>query len=320
MLREELRPTDELVCIDEIQKLPVLMDEVHDLIESCPTRFLLTGSSARKLRRSHTSLMAGRARTLQLHPLTKHECRDQFSPHERLRFGFLPPVLNSLEPEEELKDYTGDYLREEIQAEALARNLTAFSRFLSVAAHSNGNLVNFESVASDAQVPSRTIREYFHLLEDTLMANLLPPIRTSLRRKSTSRRKFYFFDVGVANALARRTDFSDQGPEFGAAFEHFIFMELKAYLSYSRQDAELSFWRDPEGHEIDFMIGDSIGIEVKSSTLVTERHIKNFDAYPDPLKRRIVVSRDPVPRRLGKVDVLPWDHFLNELREGELLT
>lgn len=319
LIREEIMPQDKLVCIDEVQKLPLLMDEVHDLIETTDVRFLLTGSSARKLKRNYTSLMAGRARTMHIFPLVWQECASHGTLHERLKLGFLPPVLQAESPLDELKDYTGDYLKEEIQAEALTRNLGGFSRFLSVAAMSNGGLINFEAIASDAQVPARTVREYFGLLEDTLMGSILMPWKTGVHRRNTARGKFYFFDVGVANVLTGRTAFPDEGPDFGTAFEHFFFMELRAYLSYRRKDDVLNFWRDSEGNEIDFIVNGEIGVEIKATRLATERHAQCFARYPDRLAKKILVTRDPSRRQIGDVEIIPWEDFLTELWSGGIV-
>jgi len=233
-LRESITSKHRLVVIDEIQKLPLLMDEVHSLIEERGTRFILTGSSARKLRRSHTSLMAGRATRLLLHPFTAQELGEKFDLDQRLQFGGLPPVTLQDGPDDawrELNDYTGDYLKEEILAEALVRKIDAFSRFLQVAATANGEILNFESVASDAQVPARTIREYFALLEDTLIGSTLEPIqwKGSKARKCTATAKFYFFDCGVLNALLKRKHLRSDSPEFGNLFETWIYQELRTY-------------------------------------------------------------------------------------------
>lgn len=324
LLREELREKDRLVVIDEIQKLPALMDELHDLIETSRTRFLLTGSSARKLRRTHTSLMAGRARMHQLWPFVFPELRAAdarlFDLDKILTFGSLPPVFLSDSPAPELEDYTGAYLKEEIQAEAIVRKIENFSRFLRVAALTNAGLVNFNEVARDAQVPPRTIIEYFNILEDTLLGSMLPPFRGAVSRKTYSMSKFYFFDIGVAHSLSGVTQTPKGTPAYGAALEHLVYLELKAYKSYRAKTEPLQFWRTYDGSEVDFVIGDSIGIEVKASNMAHAGHLKGLRSLSErhKLKKRILVSQDPRPRELDGVEIVPVPDFLERLWAGEI--
>lgn len=317
LIRESLTPRDRLIVIDDIQKLPVLMDEVHAMIEETPTRFLLTGSSARKLRRSHTSLMAGRAKSLRLFPFVSAEIED-FDLKRALNFGTLPPVYLSDDPWDELSTYVGDYLKEEILAEALTRRIENFSRFLHTAALTNGELVNFEAVASDAQVPARTVREYYALVGDTLMGNMIRSIEGTRKRKAISTGKFYFFDVGVLNSLMGRKSLPEGSPEHGKALEHLLYLELKAYSSYSGKEAEVRFWRTYQGDEVDFVVEPDAAIEVKATRLVTERHLKGFQAIQKVrrFKRRIVVSRDPEKRVLEGIEIHPVLEFLKELWGG----
>jgi predicted AAA+ superfamily ATPase len=319
LIREALRPKDRLVVIDEIQKLPILMDEVHLMIEETGVRFLLTASSARKLRRTHTSLMAGRARTRHLFPFVSAELKD-WQLDRALRFGMLPPVVAAEDPEETISSYVGDYLREEIQAEALARNITHFSRFLHRAALSNGEVINFESIGSDAQVPARTVREYFGLLSDTLLGVMLEPLATQGRRKPIAHGKFYFFDVGVVNALLGSFTSSANHPLLGKRFEHFVFQELRAYLSYKQPKKALSFWRTRSGDEVDFVIDGEVAIEAKATRVVTERDLKGLHALADEVKlrRRIVVSQDAKRRTLQEVEILPIREFLIDLWAGRI--
>ncbi len=322
IVREKLKPSDRLVVIDEIQKLPVLMDEVHTMIEDHGVRFLITGSSARKLKRSFTSLMAGRARRRYLHPFCYGELRKNYRLHDIIERGAMPSVYLSANAEDawdDLRDYAGMYLREEVLAEALTRKIEAFSRFLTTAALSNAQLVRYESVASDAQVPARTVREYFAILEDTLMGHNLEPFRPQkLSRKSVSTSKFYFFDLGVLNALVQRKAVNPASVEYGELFETLIFLELKAYIDAKGLDTKLNFWRSHTGQEVDFVVNDAIGIEVKATQNVSERHMEGLAVLHKqiPLKRRFIVAHDKHSRQIGGVEVLHWRDFLEMLWDG----
>jgi len=323
LIREELRENDRLVVVDEIQKLPSLMDEIHELIETTGVRFLLTGSSARKLRRTHTSLMAGRARVHHLWPFTYAElkaAKQGFDLQKILVHGSLPPVYLSASPARELEDYAGAYLKEEIQAEAIVRKIENFSRFLKVAALTNAELVNFNEVARDAQVPPRTIIEYFNILEDTLLGNMLPPFRHAASRKAYSMGKFYFFDIGVAYSLAGITQVPKGTPSYGNALEHLIYLELKAYKSYKNKTEALQFWRTYEGSEVDFVVGDSIGIEVKATEMAHAGHLKGLRSLDAQhrLKKKIVVSSDARKRTLNGVEIIPVAAFLDMLWAGDI--
>lgn len=316
-IREELltlrRKPSGPVIIDEIQKLPILLDEVQDLIES-GYRFILTGSSARKLRRGTANLLGGRAWTRHLFPLVSSEI-ENYDLIRILNIGSIPSIYASSNPEEDLEAYAGTYLKEEIQAEGLTRKIENFSRFLQTASLSNGELVNFANVASDAQVPPRTVTEYFHILQDTLIGSLLEPFTKTKKRKAIATAKFYFFDVGVANFLAGRKGIRPRTELFGNALEHFIFTEIAACLSYRRDKRPLSFWRSASGYEVDFLIGDEMAVEVKGTENVSEKHLTGLKALSEeiPLKRKIVVSMDRAPRRIGTIDILPVGDFLREL-------
>lgn len=302
------------IIIDEIQKLPILLDEVQNLIEEKSFHFILTGSSPRKLKRGGGNLLGGRAWTRHLFPLVTAEI-----PHydllRILNFGALPFIYNSPKPEEDLKAYVGNYLKEEIQAEGLVRRIENFSRFLQTASLFNGALVNFANVASDAGVPARTVAEYFSVLEDTLIGSLLEPFAKSKKRKAITTAKFYFFDVGVCNFLAGRGGIKPKTELFGSALEHFIFTELKAYLDYTNDNRPLYFWRSKSGYEVDFLIDEEIAIEVKASALVTERHCGGLAALSEELtmRKKIVVSMDPFPRKMKDVEILPVAVFLKRL-------
>jgi predicted AAA+ superfamily ATPase len=307
----------EAIIIDEIQKLPVLLDEVQYLIDEYHYRFILTGSSMRKLKRGGANLLGGRARTRLLFPLVSQEITD-FDLLRALNYGTIPSIYLSSEPEEDLLAYCGSYLLEEIQAEGLVRRIENFSRFLQTAALMNSELLNFEAIASDASVPARSVREYFHMLEDTLVGVLLQPFKKKLKRKIISTARFYFFDVGVCNILAGRTSIQPKTELFGKALEHFIFTELRAYLSYTRDRRELSFWRTNTGLEVDFLLGDDTAIEVKATELVSEKHLKGMRALAEEMniKHQIIVSMDPVPRQVDVVKILPVTVFLEQLWQG----
>ena len=322
LIRQRLEPQDQLVIIDEIQKLPLLLDEVHLLIErNKDLRFILTGSSARKLKRGGANLLAGRALTWHLHPLIAPEVEYGFF-LERLNRGSLPAILTSPIPDELLKAYVGTYLQEEVLAEGLVRNIGSFSRFLSTAGLTNGEQVNFTAVGSDTGIPPRTVREYYHVLEDTLVGYLLSPFQHTHKRKPVSTPKFYFFDVGVANTLAKRGPVEPGSELFGRAFEHFVFLELRAYLDYRRIDQPLTYWRSQSQFEVDFMIGDTVGIEVKGKPLVNKRDLKGLQALGEDIKlqHKIIVSLEKEPRRLEDgIEVLPIETFLRRLWDGEIV-
>ena len=306
------------IIIDEIQKLPVLLDEVQYLIEEKGCRFILTGSSSRKLKRGGANLLGGRAWTRYLFPLTSGEI-ERFDLGRVLNFGSIPSVYYAASPREDLESYVGNYLKEEIQAESLVRRIENFSRFLQSAALYNAQLVNFANVASDAGIPARTVAEYFTILEETLVGSLLLPFTKTKYRKAVTTGKFYFFDIGVSNLLAGRENLRPRTELYGHALEHFIFTEIKAFLHYSGDRRALSFWRSKSGYEVDFLIGDETAIEVKAAELVTEKHGAGLRAIADDLtlKRKVVVSLDPSPRKIGDIHVLPVRVFLEMLWAGK---
>jgi len=315
-LRQSLTPADKLVVIDEVQKLPSLLDEAQALIDRDKTlRFILTGSSARKLKRGQANLLAGRAWFARLHPLVS--CEVSFEQlNRRLNYGSLPAVFDSPHPGEDLKAYVGGYLQEEIRAEGLVRSIESFSRFLEVAALTNTHLLNYTSVSNDTGIPARTVREHYQMLEDTLIGFQLAPYRRTLKRKPVGAAKFYFFDVGVANALMKRGEIRPGSELYGSALEHQIFLELRAYLDYRRLDRDLTFWRTHAGHEVDFVVGGEIGIEVKASRRVSPGDLKGLRALSEEtkLKMQIVVSMEGRERVTDDgVVVLPADVFFERL-------
>lgn len=322
-LRESLTPKDRIVVVDEVQRIPELLDEIHLLIEERKDlRFVLTGSSARTLKRKGVNLLGGRARTLHLHPLVSAELLN-IGIERRINFGSLPSVYDSSDPRGDLKDYVGTYLQEEIRAESMIRNLPSFSRFLEVAGLSNGQLINYASVGSDAQVPARTVKDYFQILEETWIGSFLNPFRKTKSRKAIATPKFYFFDVGVANILSRRGDVKSGSTEFGICLEHLIHQELRAYLSYKNIDDELSFWRpERQESEVDFLIGDHTAIEVKASGRIDARDLKGLRLLMEEkkLKRKIIVCSERIERKVdGGIEIIPYQVFFKALWQGEIV-
>lgn len=313
----ELQRQDRIVVIDEIQRLPELLHEVHRLVEERAIHFLLTGSSARKLRRGGVDLLGGRARTKFLHPLTWPELGKYFELRRVVERGLLPSIYFSDDPRADLKAYAGTYLQQEIVAEGATRNVPAFSRFLRVAALCNGTIVNFTNVANDAQVARTTVYEYFEILKDTLILHELPAWRKSKKRKPLSSSKYYFFDVGVVSALQGR-EFRAGTPEFGEAFETYLLHELVSYRDY-RTEEPLSFWRSTSGFEVDFLIGDHTAIEVKAKENVSPNDVKALRALAEEkrFKRYLCVCLEQRARRLGEATVLPFREFLEALWSGE---
>ena len=309
------------VIIDEIQKLPGLLDEVHDLIESRGLQFILAASSPAKLRRGGVNLLGGRARTRRLFPFVSAEVPD-WDLMRAINVGGIPSIYYSDDPIEDLRAYCGNYLQLEIQAEGLVRGVERFSRFLTAAALGCGQQVVFERLASDAAVPARTVREYFQVLDDTLVGELLQPFTPKrASRKPVSHAKFYLFDVGVANVLAGITRIEPGSAAFGRALEHLVFCELRARLGYGRDARPLTFWRTTDGSEVDFVVGDSVAIEVKATGAVTPRDLTGLRRLADevPLLRRIVVCSESAPRIVDGIELLPVREFLAALWDGEIL-
>lgn len=320
LIGEENQDPDVPVVIDEIQKLPQILDEVHRLIEERGMKFLLTGSSARKLKRGGANLLAGRAWEARLFPFVSSELGD-FDLNRYLTLGGLPAVWLSEEPWEQLRAYVGTYLKEEIMAEALVRRVDTFSAFLEMCALRCVDEINFEAFGSDLGVSGKTVRNFFEVLEDTLIGFLLRPYSKTKKRKATSRAKFFLFDLGVTNCLAGRREVPPGTDTFGRSFEHFIALELRAYLSYRRLDLPLGFWRTEGGHEVDFTLGSAVAIEVKSSELVSERHLSGLRALREEgiFKEFCVVSMDSAPRVLDGIKIYPWRAFLEKLWADEIV-
>ncbi len=312
--------SNDLVVIDEIQRIPELLNEVHRLIENKSITFLLTGSSARKLRRGKANLLAGRVWQAGMFPFSWRELED-FDLDRFLFTGGLPAVWCSQNPLEELDAYVNTYLREEIMAEGLIRKLPPFSRFLKSMALSNAEIINISKVANDCQVPPSTVSEYISLLEDTLVGFMLSPWTDSRKRKAIRTAKFYFFDTGVTHVLAGTESLDRNSNLYGKSFEQFIGMEIRAYLSYGRKRQALTYWRSYSGHEVDYLIGTKIAVEVKATKRLTKRDFKGLDALAEEgvFEKYFLVSQDPVETKKDHIRAVYWENFLQELWDGNIL-
>jgi predicted AAA+ superfamily ATPase len=325
LIRQEVEARslrDCVLVIDEIQKCPALLDEVQLMIEERGLRFLLTGSSARKLKAAGTNLLGGRARTRNMHPFVYSEVKDSgFSLERVMERGLLPPHYLSESPDDDLAAYVDTYLAEEVAAEGLARNLPAFARFLQTAATTNARMINYSNVAGDAQVPRQTVKLWYQILIDTLLGFELPSYSTRVKRKSIETAKFYFFDIGVVRTLRRLPPIVPESADFGEFFEHYIFLELKAWIDYRRPRTLLSYWRSISGYEVDFVLDDEVAIEVKAATVAQGKHFAGLRALREEGRpmRSYLVCREERPRRLDDIDILPWREFLERLWSGEVL-
>ena len=328
LLRQEIEAegpdASQQIVIDEVQKAPALLDEVHWLMENRGLHFALCGSSARKVRRGGANLLGGRALRYELSGLTAGELGSDFDLDRMLNHGYLPRMYESSRPRRMLDAYVADYLREEIAAEGLVRNLPAFADFLDAAALRDGEMVNFSNIARECGVSNPTAKGYFGILEDTLLGKWLPAYRKRRKRRLIGSPKFYFADVGVVNRLARRGALSPGSELYGKAFENWVFHELSAFVSYMDVDAKLSYWRLPSGIEVDFLIGDiDLAIEAKSSARITRSHLKGLRTLVDErpnTQRRTVICLEPRPRRTEDgIDILPATTFANRLWAGELV-
>ena len=320
LLRERYQDHQGLIVIDEIQMVPDLLNEIHWMIENTDAAFLMTGSSARKLRRGHANLLAGRAWRYSMAPLTWAET-EGFELEKIIISGLLPPHFLSTNPVQDLRSYVADYLKEEIAAEAVVQNIPAFAEFLRVAALTSGALLNYTNVARETGVSAKVVRNYFQILEGTLLGFRVQPWRKVINRRLIETEKFYLFDVGVTNYLARREPRIGT-PEFGHSFEHYILMELKAYQAYRNPELDIRYWRTSTGFEVDFVLGDiNIAIEVKGTQRVHSGHARGLKALLEEhtVEKAIIVSLESQPRKLDSiVEVMPWQVFLESLWSGDL--
>lgn len=310
------------IIVDEVQKVPDLLDEIHWLIENSKLKFILCGSSARKLRRGHANLLGGRAIRYELFPLVFPEI-PAFSLEKALNNGLLPPHYGSDMARTRLEAYVGDYLHEEIAAEAATRNIPGFSRFLEIAAMGNGEMVQFTNIARECGVSAPTVKSYYQILEDTLLGKFIPAYQKRPKRRIILAPRFYYFDVGVVGLLTRRGRIEMGSELFGRAFEHFLFMELSAYASYSGLHYSISYWRTASQLEVDFILGEhEVIIEVKGTSSAQPQHLKGLIAFGEEYKprRRILVSCDRNPRStVAGVEILPWRVFLEDLWSGKII-
>ncbi len=323
MLREQVlaeRP-DELL-IDEVQKVPALLDEVHWLLENTSIRIVLCGSSARKLKRNAANLLGGRAWRFELFPLTTAEIPD-FDLQRALLHGCLPAHYLSSKPRRTLKSYVFDYLQEEIIHEATVRNVPAFSRFLEIVALTHGRLLNYSNISREAGVSAKTVREYYQILKDTLVGFELPAWTRRKKRRLIETAKFYLFDVGIANYLAGVRQIVPGTDVYGRAFEHLVINEILACMSYQEKELPLSYWRTSTGYEVDLIIGDmDCAVEIKSTNRITNKDLKslrvlNEEHHP---KRMVLLSPDVSRRRTEDgIDIMPMAEFFVELWDDRLL-
>lgn len=323
LLKEELETASEgdIIIIDEIQKIPQLLDEVHSIIHKKKLRFILSGSSPRKLKRMGANLLGGRALKRTLFPLVSAEIPD-FDILKAINNGMIPRHYMANNPWERFRAYVGVYLNEEIREEAISRKLNSFTRFLETAAFSNSEMVVYKNIAQDCGIDHRTVKEYFQILIDTLIGYFVPGFTATKKRRAIAAPKFYFFDVGVANYLSNRRVLLPGSEDFGHAFEHFVVLELIAYLGYSNSDEELSYWRTSSGYEVDAIIGSGrLAIEIKSTSEVSSRHLKGLKAFQEdyPETRAILVSMDKSKRIVNGIEVFPAIEFLKALWNHEII-
>ena len=324
LLREQVAalPPTVIVIIDEVQKIPDLLDEVHSLIHDTGRRFILCGSSARKLRRTGANLLGGRALPCTLLPLVSAEIPD-FDLYHALNYGLLPPHYISKNPARRLQAYIDDYIQQEIVAESVIRNLSAFSRFLEVAALTDAEIVNYTSIAVECGVSAKTVKEYFTILDETLFGFMVPAYVKTVKRRLMQAPKFYYFDVGVPNYLLRRTPIEHGSADYGHALEHLIIQEVRAFLEYSHSRDKLSYWRTATGLEVDCIIGDAkVAVEVKAASEVRRGQLKGLKAFAEehPLSKCIVVSQEPFARMTDGIEIIPVNEFLSRLWAGDIIS
>jgi uncharacterized protein len=311
------------IILDEVQKVPAVLDDVHWLIEEKGCSFILCGSSARKLKRGHANMLGGRAWRFEMLPLTAAEIPG-FDLLRALNNGLLPAHYLQVNPRKSLNAYVQDYLKEEIIAEGISRNIPAFTRFMDIIGFCNGEQIVYSSIARDTGVSAKTVHEYFRILSDTLIGTLLEPFsRKDDRNIITTVPKFFLFDVGLASFLKKAHIEEERGPEFGRAFEQFIFMEICAHRSYMDADYQMSYWRTANGGEVDFVLGaGQVAIEVKSASNLTGSDLKGLFRFVDDYKpeKALVVTNEQSRRKIGPVDLVPWREFLNDLWSGKIIS
>ncbi|MGD9078971.1 MAG: AAA family ATPase [Desulfobacterales bacterium] len=321
LLREQILAKEEQVLkhpiiLDEVQKVPQILDEVHWLIENKSLQFILCGSSARKLIRGKANLLGGRAWRFEMFPLVTAELKhpDLLAIMNR---GLIPAHYLQETYKRSLNAYTRDYLKEEVFDEGLTRNIPAFSRFFDAMGYSHGELTNFSNIARECGVDSKTVKEYYQILVDTLLGSFVEPFKRRQDRKVISRAsKFYLFDTGVAGSITKRNIEEEKGEAFGKSFEHFIFTEISAYNSYREVGFKINFWRTKSGLEVDFVLGHGeVAIEVKGRSRVDTRDLRSLRTFKDIYapRKALVVCNEKNERIVGDIRIIPWRKFLFDL-------
>ena len=314
-------PPETLVIVDEIQKVPDLLDEVHWLMVEKGLWFILSGSSARKIKRSGANNLGGRAIPETLFPLVSAEIPD-FDLERAVQNGMIPRHYMVANARNRMRAYIDLYLKEEIIEEALVQNVDEFVRFMEVAAIMDGEILNYENVASDCEVSANTVKAYYKILVDTLLGFEVPAYRKVIKRKLYKSPRFYYFDVGIANHLTKRYHLAPKTPEYGHAFEHLNMQEIVAYLGYTNSDEELTYWHTYENLEVDAVIGDArVAIEIKSKEHIDHDDKKGVTEFAKehPLAKQIIVSKDRISRRSGDVDLYYVTDFFKALWAGEII-
>lgn len=312
------------IVVDEVQKVPTVLDEIHWLIEHEKLSFVLCGSSARKLKRGHANMLGGRAWRFELFPLVSRELPD-LDLQRALDQGLIPShyLAEPRSARRSLKAYLQDYLKQEVMDEGLVRNMPAFSRFFDAVGFSHGEMVNYANIARDCGIDAKTVKEYYQILVDTLVGTMVEPFsRRQGRQVITKTPKFYLFDVGVANTMCGRNIAQLRGAEFGKAFEHFIFMELHAYRSYAEKEFRINYWRTKTGAEVDFILGEgAVALEVKSGEQVRNDELSSLRAFAAEYKpkRTILVGTEALARKVGDIEIIPWRAFLEQLWNHEVI-
>ncbi|MFO1258557.1 MAG: AAA family ATPase [Gammaproteobacteria bacterium] len=305
------------IIIDEIQKIPKLLDVVHKLIESTEKKFIMTGSSARKLKHGGSNLLAGRAFVYHLYPFTSFELDEAFQLNDALKWGTLPGIFSMTNDEEKtsfLQAYAQTYLKEEIWVEQFIRKLDPFRKFLEVSALSNGKIINVSNIARDVGVDDKTVKEYFSILEDTLIGFFLEPFQHSFRKRLSAKPKFYYFDPGVVRALSRMLSVSllPSTSAYGEAFEHFIILECLRMAAYYKSEYRFSYLKTKDHAEIDLVVerpGEKIlFIEIKSSTDLRKEDVASYSKIVSDFGEceAVCFSRDEKAKCFGEINVLPW--------------
>jgi predicted AAA+ superfamily ATPase len=320
LLRQRLPEGTKTVVVDEAQRLPEIFDEIQVIVDRDPRiRVVVTGSSARKLRTKGINLLPGRIWQRLLHPLVSCELQ-KARIQDRVIRGSLPGILDSEHFKEELSQYVGLYLEEQIRAESVTRSVGNFSRFLTVAALTNGEQLNYSNISNDAEVKINTVRAYYQILKDTLIGHELESFKDTKSRKSVTIPKFYLFDTGVVNGILNRFEVLPGTEIYGKMFEHLVFLELKAFIDYRRSDYSLHYWRSHTKLEVDFLLNREIAIEVKSSGRVADKEENSMLALAEetPLKRRIIVCNEKARRKTERgTEIIPIEEFLDMLWGGE---